>query len=117
MYSDNMGRMWKKAPLTNLGKECNWFLAYTDIVKISSYDGEDGPGVDFVLPLSCQDHESEEDLVVTRIAYTTDCGLTWTLGADEIVYPHGISHSTRETGCCEPTLLEADDGTLVVLSR
>ena len=117
MYSDNMGRMWKKAPLTNLGKECNWFLVYTDIVKISSYDGEDGPGVDFVLPLSCQDHESEEDLNVTRVAYTTDCGLTWTLGADEIVYPHGISHSNRETGCCEPTLLEADDGTLVVLSR
>ncbi len=117
MYSDNMGRLWKKAPLTILGKSCSRYIVYTDIVKISSYDGEDGPGVDFVLPLSCQDDESETDLMVTRVAYTTDCGLTWTLGADEIVYPHGVSHSSRETGCCEPTILEADDGTLVVLSR
>ncbi len=124
MYSDDMGQTWHQAPVTILGQEQPYQLSYSDIIRVSSFDGEDGPGVDFVHALGSEDPVSTEyydygyGVCASFVAYTTDAGKTWTIGSDRIRYfkGSGTAH-IREMGLCEQTILEADDGTLVLYTR
>ena len=126
MYSDDMGRTWHKAPLTVEGYDSRYLLSYATIIKAThSYDGEDGPGVDFLHVLG---HESPTmtdyydygyGVCVGRVAYTTDCGKTWTLSPDEIGYydsQSDIPH-IREMGISEQNILEAPNGDIVMYAR
>ncbi len=128
-YSDDMGRSWKEAPLTQLGDyQSDYLLSYAQIAMVSaSYDGEDGPGVDFVHVLNCHSpavteyYNNRYGHNVARVAYTTDGGKTWTLSPDDIAFYDGEAQGehahTREHGVCEAHILEAKDGTVVVYSR
>ncbi len=124
MYSDDMGKTWHKAPLTILGQEEPYQLSYSDIARVSSFDGEDGPGVDFVHALGSEDPVSTEyydygyGVCSSFVAYTTDAGKSWTIGPDRIRYFKGSgTPHTREMGLCEQSISEADDGTLVLYTR
>ncbi len=128
MYSDDMGRSWKKAPLTQLGEyQSTYLLSYAQIIRLSSYDGEDGPGVDFAHVLNCESpaltkyYNNRYGHAVARVAYTTDGGKSWTLGPDDIAFYDGEAKGehahTREHGVCESHILEAKDGTVVLYSR
>lgn len=123
MYSDDLGRTWHKAPVTVLGQAMPYSLAYSDMIKITAaYDGEDGPNVDFAMSVSGNDVAMTEFVgdypaACSRVLYTTDCGKTWIMSPSVIRYPDGQGHFVRETGLCETTILEADDGTLALYSR
>ena len=127
MYSDDMGRSWKKAPLTQTGEyESSYLLSYSNIARLSCNDG-DGPNVDYVHALYTSSPAMEKyynngySQGVTRVAYSTDNGLTWTLSPDDIGYYEGEASGehahTREHGNCEHCILEAKDGTVVVYMR
>lgn len=126
MYSDDMGRTWKKAPLTVEGYDSDYILSYATIIKVSqSYDGEDGPGVDFLhvlgheSPTMSEYYDNGYGVSVGRVAYTTDCGKTWTLSPDEIGYydsKSDIPH-IREMGISEQNILEAPNGDIVMYAR
>ncbi|MBQ8747056.1 MAG: exo-alpha-sialidase, partial [Clostridia bacterium] len=122
MYSDDMGTTWHRAPITIIGQDMPHYLAYSDIIKVSSYDGEDGPNVDFLTILSGDDvsqtdWEGDYPRAAARCFYTTDGGKSWTTSESVIRYPKGVGHYVRETGICETTVLEGEDGTLAMYAR
>ena len=127
MYSDDMGRSWKHAPLTQTGEyESTYLLSYAQIARLSCNDG-DGPNVDYVHVLNTESPAVSEHYnnryghAVARVAYTTDNGKTWTLSPDDIAFYDGEAQGehahTREHGVCEAHILEAKNGTVVVYSR
>ncbi|MBQ8747726.1 MAG: exo-alpha-sialidase, partial [Clostridia bacterium] len=123
MYSDDFGRSWHRAPATVVGDPMPYNLAYSDIAKVThSYDGEDGPGIDFVMALSGEDltntdWDGDYGVCATRVFYSTDCGKSWMSSESVIRYSKGEGYYIRETGLCETTVIEAEDGTLLMLSR
>ncbi len=132
VYSDNLGKTWNRATLTVEGDPMPYAKAYSDMIKLeTSYDGEDGPGVDYVMAYSGPDMSGiefddpekvpQEELELLhfagRVAYSTDCGKSWIIGPSVIRNPAGEGQHARETGLCETTVLETDDGTLLFLSR
>lgn len=127
MYSDDMGKTWQKAPLTQTGSyESSYLLSYSNIATLSCHDG-DGPNVDYVhalytsSPAMVEYYNNGYSQGVTRVSYSTDNGLTWTLGPDDIAFYEGevdgVHAHTREHGNCEHSILEAKDGTVVVYMR
>ena len=87
-------------------------LSYSDGIKLSSYDGKDGPNVDFVFPVGVQ--YDNIGTFATRVAYTTDAGETWHYSQTEITYP---SEYGSEGGCSEAYIIEREDGVLVLHTR
>ncbi len=135
VYSDNLGGIWRQATLTVEGDPFPLFNSYGQPVKLASSDGEDGPGVDYVVAFGGYDFVGngydpekfldipEEELhkipCVNRVAYTTDCGKTWVIGPSVIrdTDSVAISNSIREVGITESCVWEAEDGTLMMISR
>ncbi len=88
-------------------------LTYTDIIQLSTYDGADGTNVDMVVTLSCT--ESTGTPVYSQVtAYTTDAGATWKLG-EPLANPNTVPG--HENGLSEGTIMEREDGVLVLLVR
>ena len=107
LCSDDLGKTWKRLEdATVEGTPSTYFLSYTDPQILSCYDG-DGPNVDFVLPTGNQ--SPANDGFVCRIAYSTDAGLTWTLGEDLIAYDGSAYGGQPESGLSEGTILEGVD--------
>ncbi len=135
VYSDNLGGVWRKATYTVEGDPFPLFNSYGQPIKLSSSDGEDGPGVDYVVAFGGYDfvgngYDPEKFLeipeaelhkipCVNRVAYTTDCGKTWVIGPSVIRDSDSvaISNSIREVGITESCVWEAEDGTLIMMSR
>ena len=135
VYSDNLGGIWRKATYTVEGDPFPLFNSYGQPVKLASSDGEDGPGVDYVVAFGGYDFvgngydpekfmeipETELHKIpcVNRVAYTTDCGKTWVIGPSVIRDSDSvaISNSIREVGITESCVWEAEDGTLIMMSR
>ncbi|MBQ8747057.1 MAG: hypothetical protein IJZ08_04235 [Clostridia bacterium] len=125
VYSDNNGKLWKKAEINyEMEGDEPFSFTYADFVKVSSYDGEDGPNVDFVLA-TCRDSEAMREHYDNgyyhgemTTMYTTDNGKTWTKSADAVRYYGGddIDH-IREHGLCEVVCMENDEGVLFLYSR
>ena len=109
IYSDDYGLTWKQ--LATVQTDSQYILSYTDGIMLSTYDG-DGPNVDFVFPAGAQINNLGG--FCCRVAYTTDGGLTWQTGPDKIIYEEGITH---EGGVSECTIMEREDGVLVLLGR
>ena len=87
-------------------------LSYSDGIKLSTYDGKDGPNVDFVFPLGSQ--YDNIGSFACRVAYTTDAGETWQYSKTQITYP---SEYGSEGGCSEAYIIEREDGVLVLHVR
>ncbi len=85
------------------------YLTYTDFITLSTYDG-DGPNVDFVFPIS---QMLQNTTFGFRAAYSTDCGKTWQVS--NLIY--NSEAVTHEDGASEGTIMEREDGTLVLLIR
>ena len=117
VYSDDLGKTWHRCPeVSVLGSPATYVLSYTDPLIVSSYDGE-GPGVDMVLCNGAQ--YGNDGTFCCRVAYTTDAGLTWTLGKDRIRFSLGEGLYNIEGGVSEATILEdpAVPGKLVLYAR
>jgi len=86
-------------------------LSYSDGIMLSTYDGADGNGIDFVYPLGTQ--YDNTGAFATRVAYTRDAGETWHYSETQITYPSKGS----EAGCSEAYIAERDDGVLILHVR
>ena len=120
VYSDDLGKSWKQsAELINLGKHEEYLLTHTDPVEVSVYDGEEGPNVDYVIPVVVGNTDLTLSYVPmwVRVAYSCDAGKTWYLGADEIQYHDGEGLFERENGFNEATIEEDKFGRLVCIAR
>lgn len=118
MYSDDLGKSWNKTTM-NWPEDAQYFQNYVDFTKCASYDGENGPGVDFVLPASIEDtrYPSNPGVATTIVVYTKDCGKTWEMSESRIFYPEGEGLQVRESGVCEASIICAEDGTLALYAR
>ncbi len=124
IYSDNNGNTWQQAEIKYENPNDIFRHTYSNIVKVSSYDGEDGPNVDFVIATARNSelmkehygHPYEHSEMTTL--YTTDNGKTWTMSADAVRYYGGDDQAhIREHGLCEPSVMENEDGVLFLYSR
>jgi len=87
-------------------------LSYTAGIEVSTYDGAEGDGIDFVFPLGSQ--LDSTGAFATRVAYTRDAGNTWQYSASKISYP---TAGGSEAGCSEAYIIERTDGVLVLYVR
>ena len=94
---------------------------YNDGTLLSCYDG-DGPNVDMVVAMldsgEAKEGSTGGDASANKgdfVAYTTDAGKTWQIAESRMTIP-GIKPGF-EAGVSEPTTLELDDGTLVIVAR
>ncbi len=124
MYSDDGGRLWTQATINyELEGDC-FSYSYDDIIKVSSYDGEDGPNVDFVL-ITSRDSKAMKEYYGNNYShsemtslYSTDGGLTWTMSGDGVRFFGGDDTvHIREHGLCECVCMETKDGVLVAYAR
>ena len=89
-------------------------INYNNGTTLSCYDG-DGPNTDMIVAWASS-REGESMLeTYTRVSYTKDAGKTWIV-SDTGISVEGVTPGF-ERGCSEPTTLELDDGTLVVVMR
>ena len=109
IYSDDNGITWHR--LAEVETEEPYALSYADIVELRCNDGE-GPNVDFVLP--CPMLLNDTETLCCKVAYTTDGGLSWQY-SNAITY--GDLETGHEGGVSEGTILEREDGVLVLLAR
>lgn len=112
IYTDDGGHNWNKAGALQSDKTYN--ITYTQGIVLSCYDGEDGPNVDFVVPIAAAAGDKSSTLCTTG-AYSTDGGLTWKTSETWIFY--NKDHSGYEEGVSEATIMERDDGVLVLYAR
>ncbi len=84
-------------------------LTYTDAITLSSADGA-GSGVDMVFPVNRLHDDGTSGCLA---AYTTDGGVTWKLSYE--LYDDAAAE--HEDGLSEATVMEREDGTLVMLIR
>ena len=112
IYSDDGGHSWQKAGGLQSDKSYN--ITYTQGLVLSCYDGENGPNVDFVVPIAAAAGDKSSTLCTTG-AYSTDGGLTWQTSKTWIFY--NKEHSGFEEGVSEATIMEREDGTLVLYAR
>jgi len=90
-------------------------LSYSEGLMLSTYDGKDGDGVDFVYPMGAQ--YDNRGTFATRVAYSRDAGETWQYSKTLITYhSDGIEHFA-EGGCSEAMIVEREDGILVLHAR
>lgn len=109
--SKDNGETWEY--IGEVEGDSTYMLSYTNGIVLSSYDGEDGPNVDFVFPMGVQ--YNSEGGFCCRVAYSTDAGNTWHTSESKIIYDEG---STRhEGGLSEATIQEREDGVLVLIVR
>ena len=117
VYSDDLGKTWKRSEdmviIPTEQDTGHYTLSYADPVILSTNDG-DGPAIDYLLP--CHTKYDDNGGYCSRIAYTTDAGVTWTLGEDEIILEAEGAY-TKEVGVSEGTILEREDGVLVLYTR
>ncbi len=123
MYSDDMGKTWKQCPeIDKQGIEELYWGTYAYFVETSCYDGEDGPNVDFVIPIMtgnvANKAGADQDNYV-RCGYSTDAGLTWKLSTERIYFTdtEGRRRFLQENGLTECSILEDDNGRLVFMAR
>jgi len=122
LYSDDYGKSWQRSTVLEEGNASVYNLSYSSPIRVSSYDGE-GPNVDFVLNTAempniwDKKEGAAPGIMITRVFYTCDGGVTWTLGPDEIQYSQGKELLKTENGMNEATILEDDNGRLVLLAR
>ena len=123
MYSDDGGNTWFVSPIVYTNPDLTGGLAnYLGMLKVSSYDGEDGPNVDYVIAVGGPDM-TDTDYIgdypenAGTTLYSTDGGKSWITSMSCIRYPKGVGESIRETAICEPTIMENDDGVLVYYAR
>ncbi len=123
VYSDNNGKLWQKAEITyEMEGDAPFSHTYGNIHKVSSYDGEDGPNVDLVLPavrnsdVMREHYDTEYFQGEMRFLYSRDNGKTWTVGAAGVRFYDGEGNHIREMGLTEVSLLESD-GVLVAYAR
>ena len=89
-------------------------ISYSDGISLSCEDGE-GPNVDYVFGLS-EIVDQESGAMNTTVIYSKDGGKSWIFSNSTIHYEGG-NISFREDGCSEDTLLEQEDGTLIIYTR
>ena len=116
MYSDDLGKTWHRCEEVEiLGEQTNYYLSYTDPIRVSSYDGE-GEGVDYVVPAGVQ----YDDLgrFCCRVLYTCDAGLSWFMSESRLMLEGEGIHS-MEGGLSEATIMEVpgEAGKLVLYVR
>ena len=115
--SDDNGETWYL--LGSLETPYNYVLSYTAGLELSTYDGA-GPNVDFVFSLATYHPERTDKTMCTLVAYSTDAGSTWNLSDGYIATQRTTdnpSGNNSEGGASEATIMETDDGTLVLYSR
>ena len=93
----------------------DYAINYSHGITLKDYDG-DGPNVDMIIPLvSSYEGESKLEKYV-RISYTRDGGKTWQYEKENGIYDPTLQVG-YEMGCSEPTLLELEDRTIVIIMR
>lgn len=111
IYSDDGGHTWQRAGELISDKTYN--ITYTQGLVLSCYDGEQGPNVDFVVPIAAA--AGDDKSLCTTGAYSTDGGLTWKTSENWIFY--NADHSGFEGGLSEATIMEREDGVMVLYAR
>ena len=107
--SDDGGKTWYYQ--ASVQTDRTYALSYTPGLQLSCYDGE-GPNVDFVFPAGAQFNDTGAFCCV--VIYTDDGGLTWQTGESVISILDSAGH---EGGVSEGTIMEREDGTLVLYVR
>lgn len=118
LISDDLGETWYtlEEEMNFDGMAASYYLSYTDPIKLSTADGEDGEGVDYVMPMGTLAYNSTDNRSVCRVAYSCDAGLHWTVSPTVLSW-EGFDPEEAweyESGVSEATILEAADGTLVL---
>ena len=89
----------------------SYALGYAKGIQLSTYDGKDGNGIDFVNTLGTMKTEGG---FAARAIYTRDAGETWHYSESIISYGDGTA---LEDGCSEGWVMERADGVLVMQIR
>ena len=119
MYSDDGGLTWSDGPFLPKDPTEN-ILNYSagnywnGMTVKSSYDGKDGPGVDLIISIGAYNGPYIETGCTVRVAYSCDAGETWQYSDTNINY---IKVAETEGDMSETTIIERDDGVLVMQSR
>ena len=115
LFSDDGGKTWNEGYWLPRDVENDPYSAYVasynDGIMLSTYDG-DGPNVDFVFNQFCI--QNNYCAGAGRVAYSCDAGQTWTFSESLISYGNSNTHEGNISEC---TILERDDGTLVLYAR
>ena len=119
MYSDDGGLTWSDGPLLPYDINENIInhtlgTYWNGITVKASYDGKDGDGVDLLYPAYAYNGTAIEDGGLVRVAYSRDAGETWQFSDTTINYREIRG---TEDDMSEVTVIERDDGVLVLQSR
>ncbi len=119
MYSDDLGETWHRSQEVEFdGNITTRYLGYTSPIRLSTADGA-GDAVDYVLPVGAQDQrpDAATDLCC-RVIYSKDAGLTWRMSESVLVNTNAVLGIVGgEGGMSEASIMECDDGRLVLYSR
>jgi len=85
-----------------------------DGTLLSCYDG-DGPNVDMIIPYVSSSEGENKSMCYARVSYSCDAGKTWQVSETGITIP-GIEFGF-EAGVSEPSTLEMEDGTIILVAR
>ena len=108
IYTDDEGETWHY--IGTVETDGQYLCSYTDGIELSCYDG-DGPNVDFVFTACYKTWP--ENVCKCQPIYSCDAGKTWQ-SAEPIYYQENVSW---EGGMSEATLMERDDGVIVLICR
>lgn len=119
MYSDDGGLTWSDGPFFPMDykedpKNFSVYDYWNGITVKSSYDGKDGPGVDLLMPVGSLLGTNVYEGGCVQVAYSCDAGETWQYSDTRINY-HPVKE--MEGDVSESTVVERDDGVLVLLMR
>ena len=89
-------------------------INYNNGTTLSCYDG-DGPNTDMIVAWVSSREGPAQTESYTRVSYTKDAGKTWHVSETGITIA-GVTPGF-ERGCSEPSTIELEDGTLVVVMR
>lgn len=119
MYSDDGGLTWSEGfylPYDVNEDPLNYTsVSYSNGITVkASYDGKDGPGVDLLMPVAAYLDNPDHIGMTVRVAYSRDAGETWEYSENIINYKQVAA---MEGDMSEVTVIERDDGVLVMQSR
>jgi len=121
LVSDDNGYTWKNPntggtdpyfPVTGM----HYTVTYCEGIKLSTFDGADGDGIDYIFMYEMTSDNTYSDFAVGAL-YSRDAGKTWINSESVIRFNVGDETANHETGVSECSVVELSDGTLKIYAR